>query len=131
MEGLLYKGEHGNIRYAPRGLREQPDRLLVFTGRRVRILLSKRWSTVCKVMYYIALRVAPIFESCSYSEMVSRQSLKLVFGVRSPVRTFVSSTSSRLAQLVEHRSYEPKVKGSTPLSRNFFFKSYYLIFYLF
>ena len=23
-------GEHGNIRYAPRGLREQPDRLLVF-----------------------------------------------------------------------------------------------------
>ena len=25
--------------------------------------------------------------------------------------------SSRLAQLVEHRSYEPKVKGSIPLSR--------------
>ena len=58
---LVTRGEHGNFRYAPRGLREQHEVLLVFTGRRVRILLSKRWSTVCKVMYYIALGVAPIF----------------------------------------------------------------------
>jgi len=33
-EPSYHNGEHGNIRYAPRGLREQPDRLLVFTGRR-------------------------------------------------------------------------------------------------
>ena len=31
---LLILGEHGNIRYAPRGLREQHEVLLVFTGRR-------------------------------------------------------------------------------------------------
>ena len=89
--------------------------LLVFTGRRVRILLSKRWSTVCKVMYYIALRVAPIFDAVLIVKWLSRQSLKLVFGVQPPVRTFVSSASSRLAQLVEHWSYEPKVTGSSPV----------------
>ena len=28
----------------------------------------------------------------------------------------ISFINARLAQLVEHRSYEPKVRGSTPLS---------------
>ena len=66
---------------------------------------KEKWIKI-KEEYLIKKKTVPKIETDSTQQYISYKRCKEIEKIK-----------SRLAQLVEHRSYEPKVKGSTPLPR--------------